>query len=214
MKDKKIIGLVGLIGSGKGTVGDILRMEYGFKTISYAEALKDCLSIIFDWPRDMIEGDTTQSREWRETIDPWWSKELSIPDFTCRKAMQMIGTDAIRSVVSENIWASVVHRKILRSTCDKWVITDCRFPNEISLVKQLGGDIWRIKRGDEPLWYETAYMQKKQILPRDIDNTMEIKYPHIHRSEWSWVGEPIDYVIENNSTLDELREQIKCRIAS
>ena len=39
-----IIGLVGLIGSGKGTVGDIL-IEQGFKHESFANSLKIFLFI-------------------------------------------------------------------------------------------------------------------------------------------------------------------------
>lgn len=218
MGEKKIVGLVGFMGSGKGTTGDILRIEHGYKAISYAEALKDCLSIIFGWPRDMIEGDTVESRKWRDEVDPWWSKELGIENFTCRKAMQMVGTNALRTHVSDKIWVSVLHKKILQSNYDKWVVTDCRFPNEMKLVRDLGGHVWRVKRGPEPEWYETAYEHNMFVkalggLEPKMRNEMVERYPNIHVSEWAWISEPVNAIIENDSTLENLQEQIKCLIS-
>ena len=61
-----IIGICGLIGSGKGTVADVLVDEHGFQKISFADKLKDAVSVLFDWDRDMLEGETSESRFWRE----------------------------------------------------------------------------------------------------------------------------------------------------
>ena len=63
-----IIGLVGFIGSGKGTVGDLLSQE-GFIPDSFARPLKDACSSIFGWPRELLEGNTEFSRTWREQPD-------------------------------------------------------------------------------------------------------------------------------------------------
>ena len=46
-----IVGLVGFIGSGKGTAGDILK-DFGFQQISFAGGVKDIAAVMFDWPRD------------------------------------------------------------------------------------------------------------------------------------------------------------------
>ena len=53
-----IIGLCGLIGSGKGTVADILVDEHKFEKISFADKVKDAVSVLFDWDREMLEGET------------------------------------------------------------------------------------------------------------------------------------------------------------
>ena len=66
-----IVGLVGLIGSGKGTVGDML-IEQGFVQASFAEPLKDATASIFNWDRELLAGVTDDSRAWREKVDPWW----------------------------------------------------------------------------------------------------------------------------------------------
>lgn len=57
-----IIGLCGAQGAGKDTVGEILINEYGFHKLSFASALKDMLAALFSWPRELLEGDTEESR--------------------------------------------------------------------------------------------------------------------------------------------------------
>ena len=59
-----IIGVVGFIGSGKGTVADILQNDYGYQKISFADSLKDTVASVFSWPRELLEGDTDVSRMW------------------------------------------------------------------------------------------------------------------------------------------------------
>lgn len=72
-----IIGLVGLIGSGKGTVANMF-VERGCVEDSFAAPLKDLSASIFGWPRDMMEGDTIESRDFRETADLYWGRKLGI----------------------------------------------------------------------------------------------------------------------------------------
>ena len=67
-----IVGICGLIGSGKGTVADIL-VEQGFTKVSFADKLKDGVSTIFGWDRSLLEGDTDESRDWREQADEFWT---------------------------------------------------------------------------------------------------------------------------------------------
>ena len=61
-----IVGICGLIGSGKGTVADFLVNDKGFTKLSFADKLKDSVATLFDWPRELLEGDTEESRQWRE----------------------------------------------------------------------------------------------------------------------------------------------------
>ena len=62
-----IIGICGLIGCGKGTVGDILVENHGFTKLSFADKLKDGVATVFNWDRQMLEGDTVESREKHKT---------------------------------------------------------------------------------------------------------------------------------------------------
>ena len=61
-----LIGVVGLIGSGKGTVSDRLEQKHNFRKDSFAKSLKDAVSSMFNWDREMLEGKTDESRAWRE----------------------------------------------------------------------------------------------------------------------------------------------------
>ena len=71
-----LIGLVGLIGSGKDTVAERLVSHHGYKRDSFAKSLKDATASIFGWNREMLEGKTDSSRHWREQPDKFWSEKL------------------------------------------------------------------------------------------------------------------------------------------
>ena len=85
-----IIGICGLIGSGKGTVADILQDDFGFTKISFADSLKDAVAAVFSWDRQLLEGATDESRHWREQIDPWWADRLKMPELTPRLILQLL----------------------------------------------------------------------------------------------------------------------------
>ena len=123
-----IIGICGLIGSGKGTVADHLVDRYGFQKVSFADALKDATAQMFEWPRELLEGDTVESRTWRETPDEFWSSELGYT-VTPRFVLQKFGTECMRVGFYDGVWVSIVKRKILNNPTVNWVIPDTRFPN-------------------------------------------------------------------------------------
>ena len=65
-----IVGIVGFIGAGKDTVAEVFNKS-GYKHESFADPLKDAVANVFGWPRAMLEGDSNQSRAFRESVDPW-----------------------------------------------------------------------------------------------------------------------------------------------
>lgn len=214
-----LIALVGFKGSGKDTAGRFLVDNYGFQSFSFAESLKDSLSSIFCWERSLIEGDTAESREWRETIDPWWAKKLEIPHFTPRWAMQNIGTDVFRKHFNTDIWTLNIERKLsLLPTDSKVVLCDGRFPNEIALGRKFGGKVVRVKRGPEPDWWNTA-MGANGVIDLTIPNrslyqvrsaarhAMETNHM-THESEWAWIGTPIDHTIDNEKSISHLHQEV------
>ena len=72
------IGILGNIGSGKNTVAQYLATK-GCIPTSFAGPIKDLCTSVFGWDREMLEGETEESREFREGIDLYWSKKLNIP---------------------------------------------------------------------------------------------------------------------------------------
>jgi hypothetical protein len=205
-----IIGISGFIGSGKDTIADYLVNHHEFRRESFANTLKDSVSVIFGWDRLMLEGRTKSSREWREQVDSWWANRLNIPELTPRWVLQHIGTDVLRNHFHDNIWVASLENK-LRKTKDNVVISDVRFPNEILAIKNSGGICVRVKRGPEPKWYDTAADYNKG--PNGnigwALGQRRLEKAKIHPSEYSWVGSKFDHIITNDSTIDNLQEQIK-----
>lgn len=199
---KQVIGLVGFIGSGKNTVAEAL-VENGYVKDSFATPLKDAVAQIFSWDREMLEGATTESRRWREQPDSYWSKAFGYT-VTPRLVLQQFGTEAMRNVFHSDIWVKSLVRRIQTSPRNKFVVSDVRFQNEVQAIHDLGGVIVRVRRGGEPSWFlvaEQANRGQKDAIHHMIDLG-------IHQSEWDWIGCEFDYVIENDGTVDDLREKV------
>ena len=204
-----IIGICGFIGSGKDTIADYLVNLHHFRRESFANSLKDAVAHVFGWDRTLLEGRTKHSREWREKRDDWWSERLGI-EITPRFILQQWGTEVCRKAFHDNIWIASLENK-LRNSQDDVVITDCRFPNEIKAIKAAGGKVIRVVRGPEPDWYDAAVSVNHGPEGNSSWSLSKKKLAKlgIHASETSWVGYNFDVVIDNNSTLDNLYQQVK-----
>jgi len=204
-----IIGVCGFIGSGKDTIADYLVNFHEFRRESFASTLKDAVSAVFGWDRTMLEGRTKEAREWREQVDPWWAARLDMPTLTPRWVLQYWGTEVCRKAFHDDIWIASLENK-LRNSRDHVVISDCRFPNEISSIKNAGGQIVWVQRGVLPAWYELAVDAN-----RGSNVALnELKRLKIHASETAWVGTEFDAVIDNNSTIDDLYQQAQTLVVS
>lgn len=179
-----IIGLCGAQGAGKDTVGGILESNHGFVKLAFASAIKDLLSALFSWPRNMLEGLTKESREWRETPNKYWSAKLAIPDFSPRRAMQIIGTDLFRNQLNKDIWINIIENKImmLRESDPNIniVITDCRFINEFDMIRNFPGT---------------------RIIKIVKDTHVELTPAHSSENDWTNVECEI---LQNNGSIESL----------
>ncbi len=200
----RIISLSGLAGAGKDTVADYLCSEHGYQRISFASPLKDACAAIFGWDREMLEGRTAAARAAREVADPFWSTRLDQPGFSPRRALQCLGTDVLRNHFHADLWlAALEHRIAAAGPEERFVITDCRFENELACLRSLGAAIWWIWRSEKPLWWPVA--QRGEPVPG------------VHVSETLWiskvVGVPYAIEIANNGSLADLYAHIKSLIA-
>lgn len=194
-----IIGICGLIGSGKDTIADYLVNFHEFRRESFANTLKDAVSSVFGWDRTMLEGRTKAAREWREEIDTWWADRLDMPTLTPRWVLQYWGTEVCRKGFHDDIWIASLENK-LRNSRDHVVISDCRFPNEIASIKNAGGQIVWVRRGQLPDWYDIA-IEANRGTNWAIN---ELKILKIHASETAWIGTDFDHILDNNGTIDDL----------
>ena len=204
-----IVGVVGLIGAGKDTTADYLVNIHQFRRESFANTLKDAVAAVFGWDRELLEGRTRHSREWREQVDAWWAARLGIPDLTPRWVFQYWGTEVVRRSFHDDTWIASLENR-LRATTDDVVISDCRFPNEIAAIKRAGGIVVRVHRGADPLWYalaETVNRVPKHNAEWSRAKTQLETYG-IHASETAWIGTQFDAEIDNNSSMDHLYQQV------
>lgn len=179
-----LIGISGFKGSGKNFVGDYF-VERGYTQMAFADSIKDVCSTIFGWDRTLMDGLTIESRIWRETEDAWWGERLNVKNFSPRKAMQLLGTDALRDVFGPSIWINIVEKRM--AAHEKVVITDCRFINELSMICDHDGMTIKVTR-HLPEWYS--------LYTRGIS-------PPVHRSEWEWLSWTYDEIIDNSNSKNQ-----------
>ena len=103
----------------------------------------------------------------------------------------------MRNGFYDGVWVSMVKKTILENPDVDYVVPDVRFPNEISMVQQVGGQVWQVRRGDMPKWF---YARRDE----------GVKPQGVHPSEWAWIQSDSNYdaIIENNGTVEQLRERI------
>jgi hypothetical protein len=199
-----LIGVLGFIGSGKGTVGDILNEEYDFQKVSFASHLKDVAAVLFGWERKLLEGDTEESRIFREQSDNFWAEKFNKP-FTPRSALQLLGTESVRNVFHEDFWIHALEMNLQKLKGKNVVVTDVRFKNEIEWMTSKGGVLIEVRRGFKPSWYTIAAEANRGS--KKAEEYM-LKESGIHESEWRWIGYNFDHVIDNDSDLNDLNDKI------
>jgi hypothetical protein len=127
-----------------------------------------------------------------------------MPTLTPRWVLQYWGTEVCRKAFHDDIWIASLENK-LRTSKDSIVISDCRFPNEIQSIRNAGGQIIWVQRGELPDWYNIAVEANKGYNVA----IQELKMRKIHASETAWVGTEFDAILNNNGTIDELYTHTK-----
>lgn len=112
---------------------------------SFAAPIKDVVASLFGWSRTALEGDTPESRAWREMADPWWAERLGIAGLTPRWALQRVGTEAMRQGVHADVWVAAMERR-LQLAEGRVVVSDVRFANEAAAIRAAGGVLVRVVR--------------------------------------------------------------------
>lgn len=203
-----IYAISGSAGAGKNTVAEFIKEKYSNKCIeivSFASKLKDIVSVMFDLPRDKLEGINPEDRAWREEKLEHWSYLLG-HDVTPRTLLQDIGTRLIKQNFHNDFWILALDNyiKSKEHIVDMFIITDCRYPNEMSWIKTKPNSVLiEVRRGDDPQWV-TDYLEK-DIIPQNI-----------HISEYDWIksirNDEKVIRIWNNSTLQDLKLEVESKL--
>lgn len=160
----KLIGLIGPIGAGKTTAAAYLEAMWFFKRLRFADPLKEMLQALGLGGRD-LDGDL------KETPHP------RLCGRTPRHAMQTLGTEWGRRLIAPELWIEAMRFRLdeyfARPHATGAVVDDVRFPNEVALLRSLGGAIWRITgRGDASPGLHVSEHHWREVKPdAEIDNS-------------------------------------------
>lgn len=169
---QKVVGLVGLRGSGKDTAAQFL-VDLGWRRIAFADALYLEVAEAFGVTIEFLQRRETKETPLQELAlqnckdDIFVACVLAIEDarFTAeglphpgvvaqlsaprspREILQLWGTEYRRQMYNDDYWRAQVQRTIQANPDVNFVITDVRFPDEGHLVEgDLGGQLGRIHR--------------------------------------------------------------------
>lgn len=171
----KVIGLSGYAQVGKDTVAQVLVQKYAFERIAFADSIRNFLYEV-----DPIVGYTANEPLYLSRLvdrDGW---EAAKKNPEVRRMLQRTGV-AARNQWQKDFWIAQALKKMLPAGPRQYVITDVRFPNEASAIRLLGGEIWRVTRGDA-------------------------KAVNSHVSESALDNFKFDKVIENIGTINDLEK--------
>ena len=159
-------------GCGKTTVADLL-IEH--QRVSFAAPLKRVVSHMLNSLG--LEG----------VHYAYSDKEAIIPELgvSARHMMQTLGTEWGRACIHPDFWVMIARVEAQRIMADgrSVVIDDVRLPNEAAMIRDLGGELWRIERPG-------------------------IAYNGGHKSEGGLEDITPDRVIVNDGTIAQLLEKI------
>ena len=193
----KLIGISGKAGSGKSLFAKLLqRSDEEYKIVNFADKLKEICSLLSGLSIESFNKQRSKTLD----MPVVWDKHRSptpayneIDKMTVRQFMQLVGTDALRDNVHEDIWVNALfadYRPIkITSSNPKWIVADVRFPNEAEAIKKRGGILIRLSR--------------EQTIQRPIS---ELYHPsEVSLDNYSGFR----YRIENNGSIIELEDHAR-----
>lgn len=138
---KKIIAFAGRKQSGKTTCSEFIANQFigNVKVYNFADPLKKdiCMNIL-GLTYEQCYGTDDQKNELVNCV--WQNKRL-----TAREVMQFVGTDIFRTM-QQNVWADATIAKIIKEKPDLAIVADCRFPNEVKVIKDVSGMVIKLTR--------------------------------------------------------------------
>jgi len=177
-----IVGISGKARSGKNTFADFLvdafysNFKREFELMAFADELKYLCGWHFNLSYEQLWGSA------KEEIDQRYTKG-SGGFWTAREIMQAVG-ELYRSIHFD-YWVEALDKAIKDSGNTDIIITDVRYPNELSYIKDNGGVLIRICRDRAPKIHGS-------------DHPSECSLD-------SFSDDVFDLVIQNNKSLDDLR---------
>lgn len=154
MNDTFLIGLAGRKGSGKSTVGAALlesivatRDDLSVVKMAFADPLRDMLVVLM--VHDGMDEGVARSLMYSGELKEIPVRALGMR--TQRHALQTLGTEWGRDLMSPTLWSDIAKNRILKYKAEgvSVIIDDVRFDTEVGLLHSLGGRTFRLLRDDD-----------------------------------------------------------------
>jgi 5'-deoxynucleotidase YfbR-like HD superfamily hydrolase len=168
---RRIVGLCGHAGAGKDEAARGL-VKVGWKRVSIADPVRDALLALDPLVHTSNSSIGTALSNVLAEFDSDWNAVKNFRDV--RRLLQRMGVEAGRAIHGENCWVNIAKRKI-GATGSNVVITDVRFPTEVALIRELGGEIIRVERpgvgpvNDHPAEHQPIEADHKLINDGTVD---------------------------------------------
>lgn len=174
----RLVGVAGAAGSGKDAVFNAWKnTEFNrrVKQGTFAGPLKQIAESVFGFSYEQLHD-----KEQKEVVDQFW-------EMTPRKFMQLLGTEACRRGIRDDIWIKMAERLVDDEVRDvahtmnfyrndpKPVnigFTDCRFANEANFIRDRGGIIIQVLRPGQQLISENQHASEKGLPDELVDFTV------------------------------------------
>lgn len=210
LEPHSIVGVGGLLTSGKDAFADYLVAQHGYTKLFMSEPLHDWLLTQNPWfrldkPIECMEGWTFEPGEFHtyaEIVHQVGYTEAK-EQTEVRRALQRIGTDCGRKMIDEQVWVQAMQRKVgaLLQQAEELgrgarvVITGIRYENELKMMQRLGG---------ETVWVErpSARAAHAQRLKEDSESATGAVGKH--SSELGLERKDFDSEIHNAGSLADL----------
>lgn len=199
--------LVGRAGSGKDTVAALL--EGNLPQYAFADAIKETIQVIQDNGVDAgmehlatLSGYTVD--EIIGILPVVQTIEKTVLDGKQRAHLQSLG-NGLRALFSD-FWITVLRNKIIEDNPTGYIVTDCRYENELKMLQQLDvGAPWYRKS----IFISTNKRERIKRMKQRDGSCDETRLNDISETSVDSLKEMCDYKINNSKGLKELKEAVE-----
>ena len=184
---RKIFLFSGPAGCGKNTASEVVK-DFGGVEYAFADPLKDVVALVYGLDRSLMNN-----FEYKQSYPE------SLRGKSVRDALQLLGTEGFRVLVSDSTWVDYMIRRIKASKNMIIAIPDVRFINEYEHIKkEFGASVCliSIERNTEGPKLEGDHKA------------------HASEAYFSEIASVADYTIPNNSTLKDFQNLIRMTITT
>lgn len=194
-----LVGLVGASGAGKTSIAETLQRQEGFYRLHMGQPIKDMLSAF---------GLSDLELHGPPEVRAQGSAKLA--GKSPRFAMQALGTDWGREMISKRIWADHLTRRLAELRQDqvhKIIVDDLRFPEDFDAILDAGGLIVRVVRPNlEFAPSRTERMARRLPWLRRPLRNLGLRVDH--ETEVHWRTAPATFEIENCRSVEAASESL------